>query len=292
MAEKPKWVDDLSKEADCKSTNLCSVGDGADREGAIRNATLGISKVFDNQISSKFESKLSSDGETMKEEIKQATEIALQGIELKKFYEDGGKFYAMASINKRKAASILKKEIDVLDEKMKVLIGETNSSAHVDLEKVFIKRESLEKRYGFLTGASLPSPVKYEDIFKSKKEATKNIIVHVYIDEDEPKEMEQAIADQVAAMGFKFSRGQTRNPLSTHVVTGELKVDKQFLKVEGFEKYKFVLHASAMTKDRIGTGEMTLVDIETARNFSQAHDKAIEKLKEQLKEEISSLEID
>ena len=135
LAEKPKWIDDLSNEKECKSINICAVGDGADRDTATRAATVGISKIFDNQISSKFESKLSNENESMKEEIKQATEMALQGVEVKKVYEENGKYYALATLNKQKTSSLLKNEIEKLDEKMKTLSSDSSSSSQVDLEK-------------------------------------------------------------------------------------------------------------------------------------------------------------
>lgn len=293
-ADRPKWIDDGSKA--CEKKELCAVGDGPSRDAATLNANIALSKIFDSQISSKFTSTSGSENsklsESATEEINQITQTALQGVEVKKFYEENGKFYAVASLNKAKAASTIKKEIDSLEDRMKALFSDKTSSSMTQLEGLFFKREALEKRYQFLTGADLPSSLKYEDIFKTKKDASKNIIVHVYIDEDEPKAVEQYLAKELTKLGYKVTRGQTRNTLATHIVTGEMVADKQFLSVEGFEKYSFHLKISAMDAKRVGTGEFDFAIVESGRNFSQAHDKAMPKIKEEIKDKISELKID
>jgi hypothetical protein len=68
--------------------------------------------------------------------------------------------------------------------------------------------------------------------------------------------------------------------------------DKQYLNVEGFEKYSFHLKISAMNDKKVGTGEFDFSIVESGRNFSQAHDKAMPKIKEEIKDKISELKID
>ncbi len=292
--EKPKWIDDVTK--GCSKKEICAQGEGANREAASLNANLAISKILDNKIESKFSSKIESENsklsESINEEVKEVTASALSGVEVNKFYEEGEKVYALAVLVKSKAAKTLKKEIDSIDEKMLALSKDSDSSSKVKLEGLYLKREILERKHNFFTGIDFPSPLKYEDIFKSKKEATKNMIVHVYLDEDEPKLVEQALAKEITGLGYKVTRGQVRHADSTHIVTGEVLADKEYMQVEGFEKYNFHAKISAMNAKRVGTGEFQYSVTETGRNFSQASDKAMPKIKEEIKEKIVDLKID
>lgn len=293
-ADKPKWINDPSK--GCEKKDICAVGEGRDRESATLNANLAMSKIFDNQISSNFTSNTGSDGgkviETVNEEIKQITKTALQGVMIIKTHEEDGKNYALASLDKSKIRASLHKEIISIDDKMKALYDDKSTSSLVQLEMLFFKRENIEKQYLFLGGSIIEAPFKYSEIFKSKKEATKNIIVHVYLDEDEPKAIEQILAKEISNLGFKVTRGRTRNPESTHIVTGEVLADKQYMNVDGFEKYSWHIKVSAMTAKKIGTGEMDITITESGRNFTQSYDKAMPKIKTELKEKIIDLKID
>jgi hypothetical protein len=64
------------------------------------------------------------------------------------------------------------------------------------------------------------------------------------------------------------------------------------MQVEGFEKYNFHAKISAMNAKRVGTGEFQYSVTESGRNFSQASDKAMPKIKEEIKEKIVDLKID
>lgn len=292
--DKPKWVDDVTK--GCDKKDICALGEGSDRDSASLSATVAMSKIFDNQISSNFSSTLGSEGATVSEkvteEIKQITKSTLQGVQVSKFHTEGDKHFALATLNKAKARTSLLREIDTIDSKMKAFYEDKSISSMVQLEGLFFKRENLEKQVVFLGGDPTPAPYKYDDIFKNKKEATKDIIVHVYLDEDEPKAIEQLLSKEITGLGFKVTRGRVRNEQATHIVTGEVLADKQFLNVEGFEKYSWHIKISAMNSKKVGTGELDITISETGRNFTQTYDKAMPKIRSELKEKITELKID
>ncbi len=290
----PDWTSDAKKA--CKSSELCAVGTGDTRSVADRNARVALSKIFDTKISSKLATSLKSSGsdveESVSEDISEATETALAGVEIKKSAEDKTSFFSLAVVNKMKAANGFKKEIESIDEKMKAIIKEGEGLEKVKLEKLYVKREVLNRQYQFLTNKSIESPISYEEIFAAKKSATSNVVIHVYLDEDEPKTVESALARSLSEAGFQATSGQTRNKNSTHVITGEFVADKQYLNVDGFEKYKFVLKIKAMKADtKVESGHLNHEVVETGRNYSQAADKAIPKFQDYIKENIESLNL-
>ena len=294
MAASSDWTTDVKK--GCKSLELCAIGTGDTRAAAERSARVSLSKIFDTKISSKLATSLKSSGsdveESVSEDISEATESALAGVEITKGHEDKTTFYSLAVVNKSKAAGGFKKEIENIDEQMKAIAKDGESIEKIKLEKLFVRREVLNKQYQFLTNQSLASPVSYEEVFAAKKSASNDVIIHVYLDEDEPKTIEAALIRVISDMGFQATSGQTRNKAATHIITGEYVSDKQYLKVEGFEKYKFVLKVKAMKAlSKVESGHLDFESIETARDFSQANDKALPKFQEYIKSNIEKLNL-
>lgn len=290
----PDWTTDMKKA--CKSSELCAVGTGDTRSVSERNARVALSKIFDTKISAKLASNLKSSGkdveESVAEDINEATETALAGVEIKKSFEDKTTFFSLAVINKEKAASNFRKEIESMDEQMKSIAKSGSSIEKVKLERLFVKREVLNRQHQFLTNQSIPSSISYEDIFSAKRDAADSVVIHVYLDEDEPKTVEGALAQSVSELGFQASSGQTKNKNATHIITGEYVSDKQYLNVQGFEKYKFVLKLKAMKADtKVESGHLNFETIETGRNYSQANDKALPKIQEFVKANIEKLNL-
>lgn len=287
----PKWTLDLTKEKDCKRKNLCAVGVGPSVNSAKRDARAGIAKVFDTKIISKFTSKLSDRGEVATEEFEESVNSALSGIKIIKTYEGKMDVYALAVINKAKASRGFKTEIKKLDNKMKILSSHNGIKSGKDLEKYYMQRELLDKKYQFLTGFSIPEVVRYDQIFKKKKEMG-NVIIHVYIDEAEPKEIEAVLSKLLSDQGMKVTTGSVRNRKSTHVVTGSLVADKQYMKIKGFEKYKFVFKVSSGSIREIISGVLNFSFVTTGRNYSQNYIKALLRIKEYLNENIDKLNLE
>ncbi len=294
-AKEPKWVSDISKGCKSKSEH-CAVGTGVSRNKAEQNSRVALAKIFQNKVSSSFKSKLSSSGsstyEDMSEEIMETTQMALEGLEIKKTYEDKLNFYALAVVNKRKTSNGFKREIEKIDDKMQVYIEDSSASSAVKLEKEFIKRESLAKSYEFLTGRALPSKITFDQVFNTKKEIVGSTVVHVYLDEDEPKSIEALTAKLLSEAGYKTTSGRVRNKHSTHIVTGEVTSDKQYMKIDGFEKYAITVKIAAKNRGKIETGHLTFTTTETGRNYSQAYNKALVNIKEYLKENLTMLNIE
>lgn len=291
----PKWIHDVSKV--CKtSTQICAVGSGVNKRKAEQHARVELAKIFENNISSSFKSKLFSSGSTsfedVSEEINESTQMAMEGLEIRKTYEDKISFYALAVINKNKMARSIQKEIAKFDEKLKIYLKDNTASSKIKLEKTYSKRELLSKRYTFLTGIELQSPVTFEQIFNSKKETLSHIITHVFIDEVEPKSVEKMIIKLLSASGYKTTSGKVVNKHATHILSGEVAVDKQYMKVEGFNKFKITVEITAKDRAKVETGHLIYTTIETGRNFTQSYNKGLTTIKKYLDENLTMLNIE
>ncbi|EQC46585.1 LPP20 family lipoprotein [Bacteriovorax sp. Seq25_V] len=292
-ADLPNWVSDSKK--GCKKSELCAVGEGESSSGAARNARVALSKIFENQVSSKFSSNLSSSNgkvdDSASEQIEEITETALEGVQITKTAESKTSYFALASINKMKAASGFEREIKKLDEKMEILYEEKDPSLAVKIEQLFLQREVLNKRFAFLTGREVQSKIDFSKVFKNKREAMANIILHVYLDEEEPKYVEAAVAQELSSAGYKVTTGRVRNKSSTNIITGEVTSEKMHMNVEGFEKFKFTLKLTSSDLKNVQKGRLTFDTEETGRSYDQAVQKAVEKIKEYIKTNIKELTI-
>ena len=295
FAKEPKWISDISKGCK-KGTELCAVGTGVSRNKAQQNARIALAKIFQNKVSSTFKSKLSSSGsssfEEMSEEIMESTQMALEGLEIKKTHEDKLNFYALAVVNKRKTSTGFKREIDKLDEKMQVYAEDSGAWSAIKLEKAYVKRESLSQSFEFLTGRTVPSSITFDQVYNTKKEIVGNTIVHVYLDEDEPKSIEAMTTKLLSEAGYKTTSGRVRNKHSTHILTGTVLADKQYIKIAGFEKYDITVKVSARNRAGIETGHLTYTTSETGRNFSQAYNKGLVNIKKYLEKNLTMLKIE
>jgi hypothetical protein len=195
-------------------------------------------------------------------------------------------------VNKSKAAAGFKKEIETIDTQMKAIAKDSDNIEKIKLQRLFVRREVLNKQHQFLTNQTIESPVSYDEIYSANRTASNDVVIHVYLDEDEPKTIEATLVRSLSDLGFRATSGQTRHKNSTHIVTGEYVADKQYLKVDGFEKYKFVLKMKAMKSGtKVESGHLDFEVIETARDFSQANDKAIAKVQEFIKNNIEKLNL-
>lgn len=293
--KKPEWISNPSKK--CKKTELCSVGSGINREAANADAQLQLARIFDNKISGSFSQKVSSDNSKVSdyssEEITQSTDMILKGVTVLESFDDGESVYLLASLNKSKTASMIKNDIDVLDQKIKDLSENSKGLRQAEVQKLFEQRQILDQRHEFLTGRGISHTHNLAEMTSKRKRDVASLVTHVYLDEDEPKAIEQQLAGILSKNGLKITRGQVLNTSANFIVTGELSSEKQYLNVDGFEKYSFRLKISAKNSSkRISSGEIMLSTEETGRNFAQAYGKAIAVFKEQLEEKVGELNIE
>jgi hypothetical protein len=94
------------------------------------------------------------------------------------------------------------------------------------------------------------------------------------------------LGDKLSAAGYPVTKGKLWNKKSTHLLSGKLRSQKEFLQVKGFEKHRFVLTLDAQNRRRVKTGSMNIEAIETGRSFDQAYAKALVRLKEGIEDQL------
>ena len=286
--KRPEWLTNVSKV--CKKSELCAVGMGESRILAQASATANIAKIFETKVDSTFNTSLASDGETTDsssyESITETTSMALEGVEHPLFFEDDQYYYALGKVKKMKMALGYKATLDKVDGELKGLMKDSKTGAISKMDQLLKEREVLAARYRFLTGFQVNAPISYEEFLRRKREMTKGIIVHLFIDEPAPKKFQSYLGDKLSSAGYPITKGKLWKKESTHLLTGKLRSQKEFLSVKGFEKHRFILTLDAQNRRRVKTGSMSVEAIETGRSRDQAYAKAIVKLKSSIDEQL------
>lgn len=292
----PKWIND--KSALCRSNEICAVGSGSSMTLAKSVARAELAKIFENNISSQFQSELSSYNndtqESVSEQVNEVTNVALEGVEIKKVYEGDIDYYAMAAINKSKAARKIKEEIDKIDAEVTNLFEKDSGGALTQIDALYLKREALNQRYHFLTGIFVAAPVDYKELLKKKDKVLSKYLLFVTVkdssDTDNSSEIKSIVEDQLIGSGYKVSPKGEGN--ITNKIKGVFTAEKLYLKVRGFVRYKFSMSLKAKDRKAHETGSVYFTTDVNARSFKQAKDVGLKRLSSYLSEHIKKLNIE
>lgn len=286
--ELPAWVN--SPYASCSADEFCAVGTASNFALAKADARNGLAKVFQARIKSSFESdtRVKNDdvSSEMRDFVSETSDVMLNATEIRETFKDNGKFYALATLDKNKAARITREEIDDLDEKMTALLQDESPAAAVRLEKLYEKRRGLNQRYITLAGESIPESVGYDQVYGNKKARVGKRHVYLSPKAGSKPSFVQTVRGVMTENGYTFATVPTEKTPVVHV---SMTAERQFLKVDGFVKYDYHFVLSAPDKNGVDVERLATTFTESGLNENQAYSKAILSLKDYLKENILNL---
>ncbi len=290
LAKAPVWLDAPAKW--CKKSDLCAVGQGESYAQAAADSRQAISKIFETKIKSVFKSTESMQGTSstleMSEEINEATEGVISGIEILERYETDDTTYVIAAINKHKTATTIKGKIEKIDEEIKSALEKKRSNTVLSVKRLLKKRFPLEQSYTLLTNVSLPAPTTLVEIEKLSKQLTKGLVVYVNITGASNRQLSGELQEILITEGFKLASTE-RDKRITHTVKGEIKEKEEYINVDGFKKFTFTLQVYAVNKSGSKTGAIDHNITTVGRSHKQCLEKALPKLKEYIQNNIENL---
>lgn len=290
LGNPPQWMD--APEKWCKKSRLCAIGQGESYALATADARQAMSKIFETKIQSSFTTTEGLEGSSstmsMREEINEATEGIISGIEILERYNDNDTTYVIAAINKMKTANVIKGQIDKIDDEMKSHKDSKKSNAATKMKKLYNERFPLVQSYQFLTGMKLPASVSLDEIRKKARELTNNIIVRLKLDDNTNGEITSILRESLILEGYKIASSE-RDKRTTHNVIGKISSKEEYLKVSGFKKYSFTIDIQVKNDMERKTGAMTYSVTTMGRNYEQSLEKALPQLKKYITENIDKL---
>ncbi|MBF0300357.1 MAG: LPP20 family lipoprotein [Oligoflexia bacterium] len=302
---KPSWINNPLDECD-NLRELCAVGEGIGGMMAEANARKAISLIFESKIQSKTNyNKFTSENrtgtategadarvdETYNNQIQEITDSILQGVVIKKKYEDKDAIYAYAVLDKMQMQKDLQQKMDSMDEKMQVILKQKGRGAYKELLKLYNLREEINLRYQFLRGKEHPKVVTYEMVNKKKEEVSKNISVEILYDKKQTglKDLSALISKLLVENDYKVIKDKDKdkenaskeNAATTTILRlkGKFETEEQFLNVDGFKRFKFhmALNFQNSKGEKVHVTEHTVST--DGRSFEHCYEKAIIELR-------------
>lgn len=280
---RPEWLNNLDNF--CDKDSLCSTGSGSSLNVAKADARNNIQKIFETKVNSTFKNTLTSSNnlvqENTYEELNNETSGVLNGVNIIKTYEDkDGTIYVLAVLNKEQASKYLKDEIKEIDKQMKVLLKDDNYGSSTKVESLYNQRKKLNSKYLFLTGKEIPSGITYEEIIENKRNKRNNSPSYIIRVNDPYNSLKSIIKNVLVKNDLIVVESIEKN---SKLVKADLSMTKQYLKVDGFEKYKIDLSID-IQKSGKSSGFIKLEFLETGRDKEQIYNKSIEKIQEYIED--------
>ena len=276
--ELPNWI----RNPDC-GDDICAIGHGNTLDLATADARNNIQKVFETKVSSKFRNEVNQVIDESSEVLQEESEGILKGTNIEKVFERGSDYYVLAVLDKEKVANDLEFDIEMLDRKMSVLLDDNTISSSKKLEEMYKKREDLNRKYLFLTGKEIKEEVEYKNVFKNNKDNFSKAGSYYVNIEDE--ELKSFLTNLLIENRIKIVNNSTS---AKKVLSGKITSKKEFLNVDGFEKYSLTLNLQLVSNGRI-LKSINKKFTETGINFNQIYSKALAQMQSYLEKNIINI---
>ena len=292
-SQDPEWI--YSPYKLCREQEeLCATGEGKSFSEAETSSRANLASIFEVKIQSDLNF-ISTSGQSLpwqgevKEDVQKSLSESvnqiLQGVEIKERYKSKGISIALASLDRSQAANLIGEKMKVLDQELKVLWDKKQRTNLRRMMKLFLEREKLNEKLSIVTGLGRMSPVNWEEIVRWKKTKPDNEPLLIKFGQA-PDWMKEKLSEILSESGF-----QIVNTEASKVVSLQIDSIKEFLNVDGFEKYTFTLSLMSIEN---GQKKRNISAAKTVTGRTQAD--ALLKVKsffsEYLEDHISDLNLD
>lgn len=248
---------------------LCASGEGKTFNEASASARANLASIFEVKIQSTLS--VNSSGQNfpwqgeVKEEVQKSLEETvdqvLETVQIKKSFRKEGLSYALASLDRAKASELLRNRLTKIDQELETLWRVQQRTNMRRIVKLYMEREKLNEKYSIAKGEGKPSKISWEDIVRWRESRPKAEPLVLKIGQA-PEWLQEKISELLTESGFRLVNGEAKK-----VVTVQVDSIREFLNVEGFEKYTFTLN---MTSIENGQKNKTISASETVTGRTQA----------------------
>jgi hypothetical protein len=297
--ERPAWVEKVGDY--CEKQFFCAVGEGENKIQASASARLELAKIFKVGIKSgqsfltfgKQEKHQGVVKEMQLKNIQEDVETLVEGIDIAATFEENGRVFALAKMNRTLAAQRLQAEIDKFDEEMQQLKGQSSRKKRFEFLSKWEKREMVADRVEFLAEIRPPMKISRQIFLEERKKFYDQLGVVFLMfpkGENPPSSIDEFLKREMLDFGLQI-RPTEKN--TDYLIKGQWKQTKKHLKVEGFEKWEL---SFTLTSFKVGTtaekGKILFSEIRIGRNIEQILEEIDPKLKEYIHERIGDLNLD
>lgn len=267
--EVPAWVY-APYEACQEQIELCASGEAKTFAGADVSARANLASIFEVQVKSELSVSSSSSQSfpwqaSVKQEVQSSLEESvdqiLETVQIKNRFKKEGLSYALASLDRGKASDLLGQRLKKIDDELNVLWANRSRTNLRRIVRLYLEREKLNERYSIVSGTPRPAAMTYQNIVAWRESRPKIEPLTLKIG-SAPSWMTEKLKELLTEAGFKIVKGDTSKVISLNVES-----IKEYLNVEGFEKYTFTMN---LTSSIDGEKKKVLAASETVTGRSQA----------------------
>ena len=258
-------------------------------------AYKSMASIFELKVSSSlklYEAELKGQSITQMENdvsmtVSQTVDQVLRGAEIRDRFEQNGAYFSLAVLDKYKASNLLRSQIAKIDSELEFLMQQGHKSSFPKALMLFEKRNRLEARNTVLTSISTPSKYTSQDVLNLRYANKSLNKVKITFNEQTPLTLRAKLEEVLLGSGFEVTATDAIN----YKLEVSFEANPEYLKVEGFEKYRFSLRASSF--DNLGekVGGFVVSQVGQGRNKSDAFLKVRPRLQTEFKNNFQKLNL-
>lgn len=267
--EVPEWIYSPYEACD-EAGELCATGEAKGMAASDAQARANLASIFEVQVKSTLNQNQSSRStfpwqsqvnEEVQTALDQSVNEILENVQIKKHFKKDGLTYALASLDKNQAATLIGDRMKKIDTELEALWHKKSRTNLRKIIRLHLEREKLNERYATVAGGKRASKVSYEEIMRWKESRPDMLPVSLKVGQA-PDWMTEKLKELLTESGFRIVKGESSRVLSLNVDS-----IKEFLNVDGFEKYTFTLN---MTSFEGGEKKKVISTSETVTGRTQA----------------------
>lgn len=287
VKKRPVWIAEPSSECS-RNHEFCAVGEGKSRTKAEAQARNNLSKILSVQVSSYLQQNQSQINhelqESLTEEVQESTQASLEGVEVKKSWEEKERFWALASLQRRPLAQELGEELKEWDVRLQNLWKQGTRASLYQVEKLWEKRQTLHEKWAFFAGRRQALTPSLAEILNKRREFFQHPIPVAFHWKGSAVSLKAMVADLLSQMGYALlPKGPTQK------IRGEVKMKQMYLNVPGFKRYEVSLELMALSLKR--TKSLVERFYANGRSQKQAIERLLPEIKTYLEEHLTQLNL-
>jgi hypothetical protein len=289
----PAWI--YSPYEGCEEqAELCATGESKTQSGADASARAGLASIFEVKVTSEFSASSTSQQnfpwlgavqQEVQQSLRESVDQVLETVQIKKRFKSKGLTYALASLDREKASELIGGRLKKIDDELNVLWSKRSRTNLRKILKLSLEREKLNERFSIVSGSPREAVITHKEIIQWRQSRPKTELLALRIGQA-PEWMSDKLKELLTEAGFRIVKGDAEKAVSLNVES-----IKEFLNVEGFEKYTFTMNLISFEK---GEKNKVIAISETVTGRSQAD--ALLKVKNYfnnyLEQHLSDLDLD
>jgi hypothetical protein len=273
---------------------LCATGEGKTFQEADLSALSNLGSIFEVQISSDTKSYTYSSqsypwGGAVSQEVNQlmsqSVNEILQSVQIKNRFKKDKVSYSLASLDRGIVQNLLLEKLKKLDGEITDLWGRKQRTSFRKMFSLSLEREKIKEKYAVVSGKLHQSSVTHSQIvsWRASRPLTEPILLKTG---NTPDWVIEKLKDLFTEAGFILEK----NP-AVRVLVLNMNSIREYLNVEGFEKYTFSLTLTSFIKGK-KQKELNVKETFTGRNQQDALFKAKAYFSNYIENHLSDLNFD